>query len=85
MVFPSTQVEFRAARLPWLSASLVFASLWVLLAIPAPQFVPEPDSKAALETAFRYWQTHGYLTPDERIIEAADSHFELRTDRKSVV
>jgi hypothetical protein len=37
MVFPSNQVEFTAARLPWLSAGLDIVSLWFLVAIPPPQ------------------------------------------------
>lgn len=79
MVFPSNQVEFKAAHLPWLSAALVLVSLWMLLAIPAPQPFEEPDPEFALETAFRYWQGHGYLAADDRVVAAAHSHFDQGT------
>ncbi len=76
MVFPSSQVEFRATRLPWLSAGLVLVSFWVLLAIPAPLSFEERDPKAALQAAFRYWQAHGYLNADHQTIETARVHFD---------
>ena len=79
MVFPSTQVEFHAARLPWLSAGLALVSFWVLLAVPAALSTPERDPKAALESAVDYWQTHGYLDPDDRITESARARFDFQT------
>ncbi len=81
MIFPSTQVDFSATRLPWMSAGLVLVSLCIFLATPAPPSVDSRTPAAAREAAFAYWQTHGYLTPGARVLEAAPEHFDSRTQR----
>ncbi len=78
MIFPSTQVEFRLARLPWLSAGIALISTCVFLALPTPSSTRDHDPRAALQSAFSFWQTHGYLTPDDRILEAAQERFDER-------
>lgn len=78
MIFPSTQVEFQAARLPWLSGGIALISVWVFLSLPTPLLIEDRDPQAALGAAFAYWQTHGYLTPDDRILESASGHFDDR-------
>ena len=75
MAFSSTPADDNAARPPWLSGGLTLAFALVFLAISeAPDREPH-DPTTALENAFRFWQTHGYLDPDPRIIEFATSHF----------
>ena len=78
MVFPSTQVEFRLERLPWLSGGIALISACVFLALPTPHSTRDHDPRAALQSAFSFWQTHGYLTPDDRILEAARERFDER-------
>jgi membrane associated rhomboid family serine protease len=78
MVFPSAQVAFQAARLPWLSGGIALISVLVFLSLPTPLLIEDRDPQAALEAAFAYWQTHGYLTPDDRILESAAGHFDDR-------
>ncbi|MBW2294729.1 MAG: rhomboid family intramembrane serine protease [Deltaproteobacteria bacterium] len=78
MVFPSTQVEFGLERLPWLSGGIALISACVFFAIPTPHSTRDHDPRAALQSAFSFWQTHGYLTPDDRILDAANERFDER-------
>lgn len=79
MAFPSMQREFQASHFPWLSGGLVLAALVILLLLPA---LPDPGDhtqKGALDDAFTYWQTHGYLEPNAEIEALAELRFDDRS------
>lgn len=79
MAFPSAEIVVERGQLPLLSASLVFLGLLVFLLVPTPASRGAHNPEEALESAFVFWQGHGYLEPDAQVLAFADRHFDDRS------